>query len=408
MQSNDFIQLEKDFGSFNYLPLPIVISKGKGALVWSPENKEYIDFVGGMAACSQGHAHPKLIQAVLEQAQKITLMSRVIYSDQFGPFAKKITTLLGYERVLMMNTGAEAFETSTKIARKWGYETKKIPDGKAKILVCSDNFHGRTISAAAASSNTKHHQVFGPMPSGFEQIPFNNISALENALKDPNVCAFIIEPIQGEAGIVVPDDGYLESIYNLCVKSNVLLIGDEIQSGLGRTGKMLSFQHERVKPHITLIGKALSGGIFPISAVLANAEIMQTLQPGDHGSTFGGSPMACHVASTALDILVEENLPEKAQALGEIFRGLARELNSPLISEIRGKGLMNAIVFDPSTKYGADIGKKISLELLKNGVLAKETRPHIIRFVPPLVITESQIRTALITVDEILKRILRN
>jgi ornithine--oxo-acid transaminase len=387
------IELEKQYGGFNYAPLPVVLSRGEGVSLWNPEGQRFLDFMSGYSCVSQGHCHPKIVRAITEQASKLTMVSRALYSDEFGPFAEYATRLLGYERMLMMNSGAEAFETGLKLARKWGYQKKKIPARQAKVIVCNDNFHGRTLGAVAVSSNSVHHEVFGPVMDGVIRIPFNDLPALEQALSDPTVCAFMVEPIQGESGINVPTEGYLSRAFELCSKNNVLLVADEIQTGLARTGKMLACQWEGVRPHITLLGKALSGGTFPISAVLADTTIIDCLQPGDHGSTFGGNPLACHVAKASLEVLVEENLAENAQRMGELFRNEMRAFASPLIQEVRGKGLLNAIVFN----FGEDkeAGNRLCLEFLKRGLLAKTTRPHIIRFAPPLVINESQMREGL-------------
>jgi ornithine--oxo-acid transaminase len=394
------IELEKKFGSFNYAPLPFVFAKGKGVYLWDPEGNRYLDFVSGFSAVSQGHCHPRIVKAIQEQAETLTLVSRALYSDQFGAFAEFITKLLGYERVLMMNTGAEAFDTGVKLARKWGYETKKIPAGMAKVIVCEENFHGRTMAAVSASTNSAHHGFFGPVMDGFVRIPFNDLGALENALKDPHVAAFVTEPIQAEAGIRVPADGYLKKVSELCKKANVIFIADEIQTGLARTGKMLCVQHEQVRADVVLLGKALSGGTMPVSAVVADEALLKHLQPGDHGSTFGGNPLACHVAIASLQVIVEEKLAENAEKMGAIFRSAVKDLGSPLISDVRGKGLLNAVVLN----FGGDAKKDVefSIALKEAGLIAKSARPNVFRFAPPLVIEERQILEAV----EILRKVI--
>ncbi|HEY8278261.1 MAG TPA: ornithine--oxo-acid transaminase [Bdellovibrionota bacterium] len=392
MSSQKAMELEQKYGSFNYTPLPFVFSRGEGIYLWDPEGKRYMDFVSGFSAVSQGHCHPRIVKAIQEQAAKLTLLSRVLYSDQFGPFAEYATKLFGYDRILTMNTGAEAFETSLKLVRKWAYTVKKVPAGQAKIIVCRENFHGRTIAAASAASKEEAHQIFGPVVPGFVHIPFDDLTALEEALRDPNVAAFLVEPIQGEGGVVVPQDGYLKKAFALCEKHNALMVADEVQTGIARTGKLLACQHEGVKPHITTLGKALSGGTIPVSAVLADETLMKVLQPGDHGSTFGGSPFACHVALESLKVIVDEKLAEKAEKLGQIFRAALRDLGSPWIKEVRGKGLLNAVVFD----FGGDAAKDqaLSLALKENGLVVKAARTGVFRFAPPLVITEQELKDA--------------
>lgn len=392
ISSAQAMELEQKYGSFNYTPLPFVFTKGEGVYLWDPEGARYMDFVSGFSAVSQGHSHPRIVKAIQEQAARLTLLSRVLYSDQFGPFAEYATKLFGYSRILMMNTGAEAFETSLKIARKWAYTVKKVPDGQAKIIVCRSNFHGRTLTAASAATKEEHHRVFGPVMPGFVHIPYNDLPALEAALRDPTVAAFLVEPIQGEGGVVVPADGYLAKAFALCEKANALFIADEVQTGIARTGKLLACQHEGVRPHITNLGKALSGGTIPVSAVLADDPLMAMLQPGDHGSTFGGNPLACHVALESLKVVVEEKLADRAEKLGQLFRSLLRDLSSPLITEVRGKGLLNAVVF----AFGGDSAKDqaLSLALKKNGLVVKAAQTNIFRFAPPLVITEEQLAEA--------------
>ncbi len=395
------MELENKYGSFNYTPLPFVFEKGEGIYLWDPEGKRYLDFVGGFSSVSQGHCHPRIVKAIQEQAAKLTLLSRVLYSTEFGPLAEYATKLLGYQRILTMNTGAEAFETSLKIARKWAYTVKGVAEGQAKIIVCRDNFHGRTIAAASASSKAEHHSVFGPVLPGFIHISYNDLAALEGALKDPTVAAFLVEPIQGEGGVVVPADGYLKQAFALCEKAKALFIADEIQTGLARTGKLLATQHEGIRPHLVLLGKALSGGTMPVSAVLADDEFMKMLQPGDHGSTFGGNPLACHVALESLKVIVEEKLAERSEKMGQIFRAAVRDLASPLIAEVRGKGLLNAVVF----KFGGDASKDqaLSLALKENGLVVKAAKTNVFRFAPPLVISEEQVREAVAILGKTLK-----
>jgi ornithine--oxo-acid transaminase len=390
--SAHFIDLEKKYGSYNYAPLPFVFDRGIGAELFDPAGRAYLDFVSGFSAVSQGHCHPRIVKAIQEQAARLTLLSRVLYSDQFGPFAEYCTKLFGYERVLTMNTGAEAFETSLKIARKWGHRVKGIAPGAAKIVVCRDNFHGRTVAAMSAASREDHYGIFGPVTPGFVHIPFGDLGALAEALRDREVAAFLVEPIQGEGGVVVPAEGYLSGALKLCREANALFIADEVQTGIGRTGKLLACQHEGVKPDLTLLGKALSGGTMPISAVLADSPLMAMLQPGDHGSTFGGNPLACHVALESLKVVIEEKLVENSARLGDVFRSAVRDLGSPLIREVRGKGLLNAVVFD----FGGDAARDVALSmaLKQNGVVVKSAKTHVFRFAPPLVISEKQLLEA--------------
>ncbi len=401
ISSAEAIELEQKYGSFNYTPLPFVLSRGEGVYVWDPEGNRYLDFIGGFSSLSQGHCHPRIVKAIQEQAARLTLLSRVLYSDQFGPFARYLSELLGYEKVLPMNTGAEAFETSLKIARKWAYTVKKVAPGQAKIIVCQGNFHGRTLAAASAATKEEHHKVFGPVLPGFVHIPYNDLSSLENALKDPNAAAFLVEPIQGEGGVVVPTDGYLKKAADLCRAHNALFIADEIQTGLARTGKMLCTQHEGVRADVVLLGKALSGGTMPVSAVLADSAIMAMLQPGDHGSTFGGNPLACHVALESLKVLVDEKLAENAARMGEVFRAAVRDLGSPLVKEVRGKGLLNAVVFNLGDSAAKD--QELSLALKKAGLLVKAAKTNVFRFAPPLVITEAQVREGVKVLGQVLK-----
>lgn len=396
----DAIELEKRYGSFNYTPLPFVFSRGEGPFLFDPAGKRYFDFVSGFSAVSQGHCHPRIVKAIQEQAAQLTLLSRVLYSDRFGPFAEYCTKLFGYDRVLTMNTGAEAFETALKIARKWGHTVKGVPAGQAKIIVCRENFHGRTIAAMSAATKTEHHAVFGPVTPGFVHIPFNDLAALETALQDPHVAAFLVEPIQGEGGVVVPADGYLRGAFELCRKHNALLIADEVQTGIARTGKLLCSQHDDVKPDLTLLGKALSGGTIPVSAVLADSPLMAMLQPGDHGSTFGGNPLSCHVALEALRVIVDENLVEHSFTMGEIFRAGVRDLGSPLVKEVRGRGLLNAVVFDFGGSAEKDLA--LTLALKEAGLVVKSARTNVFRFAPPLVISEAELREAIRILGKVL------
>jgi ornithine--oxo-acid transaminase len=402
LSSQQAIDLEQRYGSYNYSPLPFVFSRGEGAYLFDPVGNRYLDFVCGFSAVSQGHCHPRIVKAIQEQAERLTLLSRVLYSDQFGPFAEYCTKLFGYDRVLTMNTGAEAFETSLKIARKWAHAVKGVPTGQAKIVVCRENFHGRTIAAMSAASKIEHYDVFGPVTPGFVHIPFDDLDALERALRDPTVAAFLVEPIQGEGGVVVPKDGYLAGAHALCRKFNTLLVADEVQTGIARTGKLLAAEWDGVKPDLTLLGKALSGGTIPVSAVLADDPLMKMLQPGDHGSTFGGNPLACHVALEALRVVKDENLIEQSRRLGEIFRSAVRDLGSPLVKEVRGRGLLNAVVFDFAGDAALDL--RLSLALKQEGVVAKSARTNVFRFAPPLVITEKQLLAGVAALGRVLAR----
>ncbi len=386
--SQHYLELEEQYGAHNYHPLPVVLNRGKGVHVWDVDNKQYYDFLSGYSAVNQGHCHPKIIEALIEQSQKLTLTSRAFHSDLLGEYAKYITAYFGYDKVLPVNTGVEAVETGIKLCRKWAYEVKGIAEGKAKIIVCEGNFHGRTSSVISFSTDPTAKKNFGPYMPGFEAIPFNDIDALTLALTDKNVAGFLLEPIQGEAGVFVPDDGYLAKAKNLCEKANVLFIADEIQTGLARTGKMLACDHENVRPDILLLGKALSGGVLPVSAVLCDDEIMMTIKPGEHGSTYGGNPLACKVAMTALQVLKEEQMAENADAMGDLLRSELNKLQSPYISIVRGKGLLNAIVIEHHNK---DAAWELCLQLKENGLLAKPTHGDKIRFAPPLVITSEQL-----------------
>jgi ornithine--oxo-acid transaminase len=392
MNTHQYIELEHLYSAHNYHPLPVVLSRGEGPYVWDVEGKRYLDFLSGYSAVNQGHCHPRLINTLVEQAGKSTLTSRAFHSDKLGEYAAFITNYFGYDKVLPMNTGVEAVETAIKITRKWGYEVKGIPDGQAKIVVCEHNFHGRTSTVVSFSTDPTARAHFGPYMPGFITIPYNDVSALEAALEDSNVAGFLVEPIQGEAGVVVPDEGYLAKCKSLCEKKRVLFMADEIQTGLGRTGKMLACDHEGVRPDVLILGKALSGGLLPISAVLTDNEVMDCIHPGEHGSTFGGNPLACAVAMEALKVIQEEGLMENAANLGELLRAGIRSLNSPMISLVRGKGLLNAIVInDPNPDAAWDL----CLRMKNNGLLAKPTHGDKIRFAPPLVITRPQMEDAI-------------
>lgn len=376
------------YGAHNYHPLPVVLKEGKGVFVWDVDDKRYYDFLSGYSAINQGHCHPRIIEVFMEQAQKLTLTSRAFHNDVLGEYEAYITKLFGYDKVLPMNTGVEAVETGLKLARRWGYEVKGVHKNKARIITCAQNFHGRTTTVISFSSDESSRRDFGPFTPGFETIPYNDIAALEVALQDENVIAFLVEPIQGEAGVVVPDEGYLAKVAAMCKEANVLLIADEIQTGLARTGKMLACDHEGVRPDILLLGKALSGGTMPVSAVLADDEIMLTIKPGDHGSTYGGNPLACKVAIASLQVLIDEGMAENAATLGEVFRSGLLALNSKHIAIVRGKGLFNAIVIDHPDK---DMAWEMCIAMKNNGLLAKPTHGDRIRFAPPLLITRPQI-----------------
>ncbi len=391
MQSKDFIELEDKYGAHNYHPLPVVLSKGEGVYLWDVEGKKYYDFLSAYSAVNQGHCHPKIVNALVEQSKTLTLTSRAFFNDALGPYEKYITEYFGYDKVLPMNSGAEADETALKLCRRWGYDKKGIPENKAKVIVCEGNFHGRTITIISMSTDPDAYKGFGPYTPGFVTVPYNDLEALEKELQDPNVAGFLVEPIQGEAGVYVPDDGYLKKAYDLCKANNVLFIADEVQTGIARTGKLLACDHENVRPDILILGKALSGGVMPISAVLADDDIMLVIKPGEHGSTFGGNPLASKVAVAALEVVKEEKLAERAERLGELFRSELKKIDSGMIELVRGKGLLNAIVIKPTN------GKEawdVCLKMKENGLLAKPTHQHIIRFAPPLVITEEQILDA--------------
>ena len=385
------IELEDKYGAHNYHPIPVVLSKGEGIHVWDLEGKKYFDFLSSYSAVNQGHCHPKIIKSLNDQSKKLTLTSRAFYNDVLGDFEKFITELFKYDKVLPMNTGVEGGETANKLARKWGYEKKGIPENKAKIIFANGNFWGRTLAAISTSDDPLSYKGFGPYMPGYEVIPYNDLASLENSIKDPNVAAFMVEPIQGEAGVIVPDEGYLSGIRNLCDKYNVLFIADEVQTGIARTGKMLATDFEDARPDILILGKALSGGVLPVSAVLADDEVMMCIKPGEHGSTFGGNPLSCAVAKTALEVVEEENLAKNAAEMGELFRGRMQKFieSSNLAQIVRGKGLLNAIVIDSSVE--SDMAWNICLKLKDNGLLAKPTHGNIIRFAPPLVITREKL-----------------
>ncbi len=400
MTEKDYIEKEERYGAHNYHPLPVVLERGEGIFVWDTEGKKYFDFLSAYSAVNQGHCHPKIIKALTDQASKLTLTSRAFYNNVLGDFEEYITKYFGYDKVLPMNTGAEADETALKLCRKWAYEKKGIEDNKAKIIVCDGNFHGRTITIISMSTDPESYKGFGPYTPGFEVVPYNDIAALEKALDDPYVAGFLVEPIQGEAGVYVPEDGYLKKAYDLCKEHGVLFMADEVQTGIARTGKMLACDYEEVRPDILILGKAVSGGVFPVSAVLADDDIMLCIKPGEHGSTYGGNPLACKVAMAALDVIKEEKLAENATRLGEIFRNELKSISSERITEVRGKGLLNAVVIKPK---GGKTAWDVCLALKENGLIAKPTHEHIIRFAPPLIITEEQLREAIDIIKKTLK-----
>ena len=391
--SQYFINLEEKHGAHNYHPLPVVLERGEGVFVWDVEGKKYYDFLSAYSAVNQGHSHPKIVDALVNQAKKLALTSRAFYNSNLGEYEKKITTLFGFDKVLPMNSGAEAVETAVKLARKWSYEVKGISENAAKIIVCENNFHGRTTTIVSFSNDPDANQNYGPFTPGFVKIPYNDLAALEETLRNDaqNIAAFLAEPIQGEAGVFVPDEGFLKGASELCKKYNVLFIADEVQTGIARTGRLIACHHEDVQPDILILGKALSGGMYPVSAVLANDDIMNVIKPGQHGSTFGGNPIACAVAVAALDVVEEEKLSERAEDLGQLFRSEMEKLiqKTDLITKVRGKGLLNAILINdtPDSKTAWNL----CLQLKENGLLAKPTHGNIIRLAPPLVITEEQL-----------------
>lgn len=400
LSSQQIIALEEKYGAHNYHPLPVVLAKGKGVHVWDVEGKQYLDFLSSYSAVNQGHCHPKIVKAMQEQAAVLTLTSRAFHSNLLGVYMEYITQLLGYDKVLPMNTGVEGGETAFKLARRWGYDVKGIEKDKAVIIVAQDNFWGRTMAAISSSTDPSSYGGYGPYLPGIIKIPYNDTAALEAAFQDKNVAAFMVEPIQGEAGVVVPDEGYLSKVRALCTQYNVLFIADEVQTGIARTGKMMACDHEQVKPDILILGKALSGGTMPVSAVLANDNIMLCIKPGEHGSTFGGNPLACAVAMASLQVVVEEKLAENAQNMGNIFRSELNKLNLPIIELVRGKGLLNAIVINTghneehTWNNPGELAWNICLRMRDNGLLAKPTHGNIIRFAPPLIITEKQVKEA--------------
>ncbi len=396
-QTQHYIDLEQKFGAHNYHPIPVVLNRGKGVFVWDVEDKKYYDFLSGYSAVNQGHCHPRIIAALTEQAQKLTLTSRAFHSSLLGEYEQMITSYFGYDKVLPMNTGVEAGETAIKLARRWGYKVKGIEANQAKIIFATGNFWGRTLAAISSSTDPSSYENFGPFMPGFELIAYNDLNALASALQDKNVAGFMFEPIQGEAGVVVPDEGYLKGIRDLCTQYNVLMIADEIQTGLARTGKMLACDHENVRPDMLILGKALSGGVLPISAVLADDEIMLTIQPGEHGSTYGGNPLACAVAMTALQVIKDEKMEDNAETMGILFREEIKKLNSPFIELIRGKGLLNAIVMKHKNP---DASWALCLSLKENGLLAKPTHGDKIRFAPPLIINRDQILEAVRIIEK--------
>jgi ornithine--oxo-acid transaminase len=402
MTSQNLIALEDQYGAHNYHPLPVVLERGEGAFVWDMEGKKYFDFLSAYSAVNQGHSHPRIINTLVNQAQKLTLTSRAFYNAELGKYEKFVTQLFGFDKVLPMNTGAEAVETAIKIARKWGYEKKGIASGEAKIIVCNGNFHGRTTTIISFSNDPDARNNFNPYTSGFISVEYNDVDALNTIIEaeKENICGFLVEPIQGEAGVNVPNEGYLKACYDICKANNILFIADEIQTGIARTGKMLAIDHENIQADMLILGKALSGGAYPVSAVLANDEIMNVIKPGQHGSTYGGNPLACAVAMEALQVVIDEDLAQKAHYLGKIFRSEVEKMSAdfPLIKSVRGKGLLNAILINDTPE--SSTAWDLCVAMMQNGLLAKPTHGNIIRFAPPLVIGEENLRTAL----EVLKR----
>jgi ornithine--oxo-acid transaminase len=393
MTSQDYIKKEDQYGAHNYHPLPVVLEKGEGIYVWDVEGKKYFDFLSAYSAVNQGHSHPKIVKALTDQANTLALTSRAFYSAPLGDYEEYVTKYFGYDKILPMNTGAEGDETALKLCRKWAYEKKGIPENQAKIIVCEGNFHGRTITIISMSTDPDSYKGFGPYTPGFEVVPYNDINALKKAFEDPNVAGFLVEPIQGEAGVYVPEDGYLKAAAELCKEKNILFIADEVQTGLARTGKMLACDHEGVRPDILILGKALSGGMYPVSAVLADDDIMLCIKPGEHGSTYGGNPVAAKVATAALEVLKEEKLADNSNRLGKIFRAEMQKLvdEFDMVELVRGKGLLNAVVIKPTNGIKA---WDVCVKMKENGLIAKPTHEHIIRFAPPLVINEEQLMEA--------------
>jgi ornithine--oxo-acid transaminase len=404
MTSQDFIKKEDQYGAHNYHPLPVVLEKGEGVYVWDVEGKKYFDFLSAYSAVNQGHCHPKIVKALTEQASTLALTSRAFYSSCLGEYEEYVTRYFGYDKILPMNTGAEGDETALKLCRKWAYEKKGIEENKAKIIVCEGNFHGRTITIISMSTDPDSYKGFGPYTPGFEVVPYNDITALEKALEDPNVAGFLVEPIQGEAGVYVPEDGYLKKAFELCKAKNVLFIADEVQTGLARTGKLLACEHEGVRPDILILGKALSGGMYPVSAVLADDDIMLCIKPGEHGSTYGGNPIAAKVAIAALEVLKEEKLAENSEKLGIIFRAEMQKLveEFDMVTLVRGKGLLNAVIIKPTNGIKA---WDVCVAMKENGLIAKPTHEHIIRFAPPLVINEEQLMEAVAIIRKTIKEL---
>ena len=397
MRTEEFIKLEDKLGAHNYKPLDVVLTKGAGVWVWDVEGKKYLDCLSAYSAVNQGHCHPKIMEAMVEQASKLTLTSRAFRNDQLAFFYQELCELTNSHKVLPMNSGAEAVESAIKTVRKWGYEVKGVPRGQAEIIVCSENFHGRTLSIVSFSTDPKSRDGFGPFTPGFIVVPFGDIEALEQAIT-PNTVGFMVEPIQGEAGVIIPPAGYLKAAKALCEKNNVILVLDEIQTGLGRTGKLLAEEHEGIEADLTLVGKALSGGFYPVSAVLSNTEVMDVLQPGEHGSTFGGNPLGCAVARTALKVLVEEKMVENSEKMGALFLEKLQQIDNSLIKEVRGRGLM--IALELSEEAGG--ARQYCLKLKENGLLCKETHDHIIRFAPPLIITKEQVEWAVDNITSVM------
>lgn len=402
-KAQKFISQEEKYGAHNYHPLPVVLSRGMGCYVWDVDEKKYYDFLSAYSAVNQGHCHPKIVEALIMQAETLCLTSRAFYNDSLGPYEEFMHNYFGYDKLLPMNTGAEAVETALKLARKWGYLKKGIPANEAIIVACESNFHGRTITIVSLSTDDNARADYGPYTPGIEIIPYNNVDALKKILeeKGDKIAGFLVEPIQGEAGVFVPDDGYLKQTYELCKKHNVLFIADEVQTGIARTGKLLCCDHEDVRPDVVILGKAISGGVLPVSAVLADDDIMMTIRPGQHGSTFGGFPLANRVATAALGVVIDESLAEKAEYLGEIFRDEMKKIESPYVKEVRGKGLLNAVVIEP---HNGKEAWDVCVEMAENGLLAKPTHQHIIRFAPPLIISEEELRDAI----EIIKKSIKS
>lgn len=400
--SGYYISLEEQYGAHNYHPLPVVLERGEGVFVWDVEGNRYFDFLSGYSSVNQGHCHPRILKAFIAQAQQLTLTSRAFYNNRLGEYEQYTTQLFGYDKLLPMNTGAEAVETAIKLARRWGYEEKGVEEGKATIIVCDNNFHGRTTTIISFSSSEGAKRNFGPYTPGFVSIPFNDKEALKKALEDKNVVAFLVEPIQGEAGIIVPDEDYLPAAKQYCSDAHVLFIADEIQTGLGRTGKLTACEHDSIRPDMLLLGKALGGGMVPVSAVLADDGVMGLLNPGEHGSTFGGNPLACAVAMEALKTLTEENMIANAAAMGELLRERLRAIQSPLIERVRGKGLLNALVLKENT---GSIAEQLCLRMKENGLIAKPTHGNKIRFAPPLIITRNQVLEAVDIIEKSIKEI---